>query len=245
MPENEGLSPKIQAALAQLDPSDNSHWTNDGLPNTGVVQRIANDQTIRRQDIQSARPGFDRDAAKAAATEMPADFEDVPAPAPVQPAPAQATRAHVESETVVVSDDQLHAALSKQVKDAEAAVERGRAMENEGKRTTDEALKALNQARANFHKWFPPMTQAENTRAYLEASNAERAARVAARGSASQLDAAKRGGNSRGWNGQAQSRGPGGTKAFSRKEAAAYGFVVTGSAAAANRPGPVPRGVKA
>ena len=60
---NQTETPKILAALAQLDPADNSHWTSDGLPNTGVVQRIANDQTIKRTDIQSARPGFDREAA--------------------------------------------------------------------------------------------------------------------------------------------------------------------------------------
>ena len=253
------LTPQIKAALAQLDPSDNTHWTNDGLPNTGVVQRIANDQTIRRQDIQAAQPGFDRTVAVTGGeTTPPADFEDASQTAPakadggttLKPVEAKASvtappAPAAQSDLVEVSDDQLHAALSKQVKDAEVAVEAGRKMEAEGKRSTDEALQALTKARANFHKFFPPTTQAENTRAYLDASNAERAARVAARGSASQFDAARRGGNARGWNGQAQSRGPGGARAFSRKEAASLGFVVPGSTAAEGRPTPTPRGVRA
>ena len=150
-----------------------------------------------------------------------------------------------EAETVEVSDAQLHAHLAKQVKDAEAMVERGRAMQNEGGKLEGDGMKQLQAARINFHKYFPPATQAENTRAYLDASNAERAARVAARGNASQLDAAKRGGNARGWNGQAQSRGPGGARAFSRKEAAALGFAVPGSQAAADRPAPIRAGVRA
>ena len=45
-------------------------------------------------------------------------------------------------------DDQLRAALSKQVKDAEVAIEAGRKMEAEGKRSTDEALQALTKARS-------------------------------------------------------------------------------------------------
>jgi len=238
-------TPKILAALAQLDPADNSHWTSDGLPNTGVVQRIANDQTIKRTDIQSARPGFDREAAQAAAdaAQGPADFEEGVGGAPVvAKAPAPIEPIAPQGETVLVSDDQLHASLSKQVRDAEAMVERGRAMENDGGKLVSDGMKALTQARTNFHKYFPPTTQAENTRAYLDASNAERAARVAARGNASQLDAAKRGGNARGWNGQAQSRGPGGARAFSRKEAASLGFAVPGSQAAENRPAPIRAG---
>ena len=235
-------TPKILAALAQLDPSDNSHWTSDGLPNTGTVQRIANDQTIKRTDIQSTRPGFDREAAQAAkdAALAPADFEEAPTPAPVV-AKALAPVAP-QGDTVTVTDEQLHAMLAAVVHDAEAMVTKGRAMEKAGGEMTTNGLKSLSQARVNFHKYFPPATQAENTRAYLEASNAERMARVVAGRSSSQLDAAKRGSAARGWNGQAQSRGPGGARAFSRKEAAALGFAVPGSQAEVNRPTPIRAG---
>jgi hypothetical protein len=240
-------TPKVLAALAQLDPANDAHWTTDGLPNTGVVQRLANDQTIKRSDIQNSRPGFDRASATLAAAgqqeQRPVDFEEAP-PAvvttsiePIAPV-AQAAPAP-ESETVEVSEAQLHGALNKQVQDAEEKIRAGRAMVSQGTQMTDEAMLELRKAQANFHKYFPPTTQAQNVREFLDASNAERAARVAARGSASQLDAARHGGNSRGWNGQTQSRGPGGVRAYSRKEAMSLGLVVPGSAAAAGRAPPV------
>lgn len=51
---------KILAALARLDHGNDDHWLDDGAPKTGIVQRLADDQTIRRQDIEAAAPGFRR-----------------------------------------------------------------------------------------------------------------------------------------------------------------------------------------
>jgi hypothetical protein len=45
---------KVLDALAQLDHDNDDHWLPDGTPKTGVVQRIANDQTIKRRDIEAA-----------------------------------------------------------------------------------------------------------------------------------------------------------------------------------------------
>ena len=260
------LSPKILNALSQLDPENNDHWTNDGLPNTGVVQRIASDQTIRRPDIQTARPGFDRESAKAAAvaaaSQGPADFEETAAtsiPVVGAPAPAVAVDADggttlapvngvpaAESDTVEVTTAQLRGVLDKRVHDAEMKVAKGRKMEAEGVGMIADGLKELSVARASFHKYFPPTTQAENTRAYLDASNAERAARAEraaergyAPGPASTLDAARRTGNTRGFDAKGAHRGPGGVQAFSRKEAQSMGLVVPGSPAALARSAPV------
>ena len=233
MSQETGLSPKIQAALAQLDPNDNSHWTNDGFPNTGVVQRIANDQTIRRVDIQATQPGFDRATAKAAM--IPVEFEAAPV---VEAAPATPPVAVpiTDDDTVMISDDQLRVVLKNKITEADAKVTQGRAMMAEGNTMVETGVKALQEARRNFHKMFPPLTAAQATREYIDASNAERARRVAARGAASQLDNAKKGGSARGWNNTTV--GPSGLRAYSRKEAQQLGFRVPGSPAAAN-PGPV------
>lgn len=56
----QGKKDKIVAALAALDHNDNSHWTDDGLPRTDVVQRLTADNTIRRPEITEAQPGFVR-----------------------------------------------------------------------------------------------------------------------------------------------------------------------------------------
>jgi len=51
---------KIHGALNQLDHGNDDHWLDDGTPRTGVVQRLAGDQTITRQDIAAAAPEFRR-----------------------------------------------------------------------------------------------------------------------------------------------------------------------------------------
>jgi hypothetical protein len=53
---------KILDALAQFDHSDDKFWTNDGFPKTGMVQRLTNDNTIKRDDILKAAPDFRRNA---------------------------------------------------------------------------------------------------------------------------------------------------------------------------------------
>jgi hypothetical protein len=234
------LSPKdkILAALSQLDPNDDSHWNTDGLPNTGTVQRVANDQTIKRGDIQNARPGFDRDAARAA--QAPADFEESMAPADFEEAPAtrgglssatkaEAIAAVAASEEVEISDDQLRAMLAKRVKDADQKRENGFVMVRDGNIMQQQALDERNAALRDLHKYFPPMTQAENIKAHLAAENAARAARVNGGGAASHLDAVKRapvGSINRGY-GRGASRG-----AYTRQDAARLGFQVPGTAPA-------------
>jgi hypothetical protein len=227
------LSPKdkILVALTQLDPNDDSHWNTDGLPNTGTVQRIAHDQTIKRGDIQNARPGFDRDTARAEVTSAtgtaPADFEEAPGLSSAAKAEAVATA--TAGDEVEISDDQLRALLAKKVKDAEAKIEQGRQMARDAVVMQQEGINETNAARREFHKYFPPMTQAQNIKAHLAAENEARAARVAHQGAASHLDAVRRapvGSINRGY-GRGASRG-----AFSRQDAARLGFLTPEAKAA-------------
>lgn len=59
-------SETILAALAAMDHTDDSQWLDDGTPKTGVVQRLADDQTIKRQDVEAAAPSFRRSNRPAA-----------------------------------------------------------------------------------------------------------------------------------------------------------------------------------
>jgi hypothetical protein len=45
---------KILDTLARLDHDNDDQWLPDGTPKLGVVQKLANDQTIRRSDIEAA-----------------------------------------------------------------------------------------------------------------------------------------------------------------------------------------------
>lgn len=57
---------KIAAALAQLDPSNDQHWTSDGLPRLDTVKFFAGDQSLTRDAVTSEAPGFTRSTARGA-----------------------------------------------------------------------------------------------------------------------------------------------------------------------------------
>jgi hypothetical protein len=230
-------TPKVLDALAKLDPANDGHWTNDGLPKTSVVQQIAKDTTIQRQDIQNARPGFDREAAKAVAgprDELEEFNGEDPAmtAAPTKPVsqelPGDNAAIAAAGETVEISDAQLSALLDKRIKAAEDKITKGRQDEANAQLLQNQGHDELRAARRDKNKYFPPITEAENVKSYIDASNAERAERVRLQGAASHLDALRRpGGGSinRGY-GRGAQRG-----AYSRAEAARLGFRVPGSTA--------------
>jgi hypothetical protein len=51
---------KIIAALGQLDVGNDAHWTSDGLPRIDTVKFLVGDQSLTREDINKAAPGFSR-----------------------------------------------------------------------------------------------------------------------------------------------------------------------------------------
>lgn len=55
---------KILEALAKLDPTNDNHWTNDGLPRIETIRMLAADQTITREAITAEAPNFSRQTAK-------------------------------------------------------------------------------------------------------------------------------------------------------------------------------------
>lgn len=60
---------KIIAAVKALDPEDDDAWTADGRPKLSAVEAIYGAAGLTREDIDSVLPGWDRDAALAAALE--------------------------------------------------------------------------------------------------------------------------------------------------------------------------------
>lgn len=51
---------KILEALGQLDPSNDNHWTSDGLPRIDSVKFLSGEPGLTRDDISKAAPGFSR-----------------------------------------------------------------------------------------------------------------------------------------------------------------------------------------
>jgi hypothetical protein len=162
----------IMQALAQLDQTNDEHWTDDGLPRTSVVQRLANDPEIRRTDIQAVAPNFMR---------KPGDAQGDPqetvttsgqaADAPVGGAPATAD--------VPASDaTDLKAEALARLNEAEFAVLEARKSLDEARKVERAAINELDAAKLNYSRQFPPLTAAENIKQHLASEARIREARV-------------------------------------------------------------------
>ncbi len=67
----------IRNALAQLDPSNDEHWTKGGHPAMAAVQALAADESITRAMIATVAPDLTRETAAAAVGTPPAPSPDV------------------------------------------------------------------------------------------------------------------------------------------------------------------------
>jgi len=74
----------LRAALGQLDPANNDHWTTQGLPRMDVLAGIVGEQVDRRA-LNELVPGFNR----AAAQKAKGDEHTQPAPTAASPASPQ------------------------------------------------------------------------------------------------------------------------------------------------------------
>ena len=87
------MSKQIKDALAKLDPANSNHWTDDGLPRMDTIKILSGDPSLTREQVTTAAPEFNREAALAAlqgagvpaATTAPPVTDSAPA-APVQAA---------------------------------------------------------------------------------------------------------------------------------------------------------------
>lgn len=57
------MSQAILTALKSLDIGNDNHWTADNLPRLDTVKMLAGDQTVTRDTVNSAAPGFNRENA--------------------------------------------------------------------------------------------------------------------------------------------------------------------------------------
>lgn len=91
----------IAQALAALDPSDDDHWTGDGLPKVELVAHLAG-SGVTRARITDAAPDFNRERSQ----ELREKAESVPRETPPPPPPVDVDpAAYVEPEDDVVGLD--------------------------------------------------------------------------------------------------------------------------------------------
>jgi hypothetical protein len=84
---------KIKAALDKLDPANNNHWTENGLPRVETVRMLAGDPSITREQIATDFPEFKRPTNDAgAATQQNNGAEGGAPPAPTTSSTAAPTQ---------------------------------------------------------------------------------------------------------------------------------------------------------
>jgi hypothetical protein len=147
----------IQEILAKLDNTVDANWTDDGSPSISVVRKLANDQSITRNQINEASPGFVRMVGDAA-------------PAPVTPAPAVAKPIEDELTSAdPLSDEQMRVILSRRVHDAELNLSEAMTRAAEATAEVAQCQKRLTRAHNDRNRRFPPITAAANIKAHLAA----------------------------------------------------------------------------
>lgn len=105
---------KIKDVLAKLDPANDAHWTNDGLPRLDVISKALG-RDVTREQLNESSPGFSRAAAAEAGAAALAKAQDGVAPStppvPDDELPPAPPKFVAEADTVV-SIDELRAELS-------------------------------------------------------------------------------------------------------------------------------------
>lgn len=201
---NDQKTAKIRAALDQLDPANDKHWTDDGLPTEGVVRQFARDQAISRKDIQDAHPGFQRNATKPA----PDNLDPLTGEPVVEAIPGsgggviESNEDPTKNTGELMTDAEVRAILDGRVKAANEELAAAQQMVRDANNRVLKAQTGIVSAREQLTREFPPMTQAQNIKEYIASEMAQRAA---AHGHGepgvpgSRIDAAMQRSNSRGW----------------------------------------------
>lgn len=98
------MADPLPLALAQLDPANDAHWTDDGLPRIDAVAAITGNQFVKRKDITDAAPGYTRDSALEELTAP----DNPPATTPTTPEVAEVTEPEAEApESANGPDDEI------------------------------------------------------------------------------------------------------------------------------------------
>ncbi len=176
---------EITAALSKLDPQNNEHWTDDGLPVTRVVQTLANEPGIKRSDINEVAPGFSRTTSE--------PVEETAAGEVAAP-----TVADEGAGLGIDAEEGSKEALKAEYEAAEQKLAQSRADRIAATRAENDAQKLRDKALTKLNAAFPPLSHAQNIQQYIRHETEERARKLGHLGP-SQLDAAMSARRSRGW----------------------------------------------
>lgn len=146
------MKEKLETVLGSLDPENDDHWTGDGSPKLDILSSLIGER-VTRALVTKEFPLYNREYAAAHAKEMAGSVPDEPKPEPE------------ENALFVAVDDAEEILLgARHVVDV-AAKNLTKAQEN-----YEAALKARDDA-------YPPLTNSQNIRDFLDEQQKQRIAR--------------------------------------------------------------------
>lgn len=117
---------KIKDALSRLDTSEDSQWTQGGLPSVDHMKALTGLDDLKREEIGNAVPGFSRENAKSA----PSDLKNAgQSDAAKNAGPSDEARSIREPHTQIVGEMNVEAGLQGNDAENEAARLEGEAAE--------------------------------------------------------------------------------------------------------------------
>jgi len=164
----------IKQILEGLDHTNDALWTDDGAPLVTEVQRLANDKTITRAQINDAFPGFARKTTDSVPEDVQPDDEAAETKAStdliIEPV-AAGPKMDDEDSDEPLSPEQEHERLRKlalaRVHAAEEAVAAAKSAVSEAQRGVQQAEARLTRALQVYSSKYPPISPAEAIKIHL------------------------------------------------------------------------------
>lgn len=185
----------IKEILEGLDHSKDDLWTDDGSPLVSEIQRLADDKTITRAQINEALPGFTRVVGS------PTESDKAPDPEVEAKDGFDASlEPEVNGPGEPLTEEEVRVILVRRIRDAEQGLADARTATSDARQAEHAAERRLNRAIFDHQRKFPPITAAANIKAHLEAQGrlAQERAGILNDGR-SQVDVSMERSNRRGW----------------------------------------------
>jgi hypothetical protein len=222
----------LKEILQSLDQTNDALWTDDGSPLVSEIQRLANDKTITRGQINDALPGFARKTKDSVSEDVqPDDEADQPGPldAPaisaetIDPATDALQAGEDGFETAEDEYTRIKAIAQQRVRDAEVGLSDAKTATTEAYRAERQAEQRLTRALQQYSAKFPPISEAENIQQHIAKQQEILRARVmSAQGGVSPLNPVDVSLMDRKRNNGRNGRGPIPTGFLPRKAAVSY-----------------------
>jgi hypothetical protein len=172
---------QIIAALQTLDSGNDGHWTDDGLPRVDVIQALTKDPTLKRKDIEAAKPGWSR----ADLTQNDGEPND---PAEFNTSGNGSPSVDHEADELLgvqTDEDTLRQLMLDKIERANERLQAARAASSAAREHEFKCTRWLDEAKIAFHRRFPPMTANAAIKAHIAAQQRLKLERVDGR---SQID---------------------------------------------------------